>query len=84
MFIKFDIESSQLLKRHAKLLWLFIKYKFNLQSRKIPSNTAMNLACQSLSYDDCPDRKLVSKKIPKYYWFQPLVLPGSFQNMGKQ
>ena len=28
--------------------------------------------------------KEFSKKIPKYFLFQPLVFPGSFQNMGKQ
>ena len=44
-FIKFDIEESQSLKLHVKLLLsLVIEYEFNFKSRKISINTALSLA----------------------------------------
>ena len=61
-----------------------MKYELNLQYRKILGNTALSLAQQSLIYDNRPDRKWISKNISKHFWFQTLVLPGFFQNMGKQ
>ena len=62
---------------------IVIKHEFNIESREISSDTAMSLALQSLIYDSRPDRKWISKKIPKCIWFHPLVLPGSFQKMSK-
>ena len=83
-FIKFGIEFFKLLKRYAiLLLWIAIKYQFILQSRKILSNAALSLAQQSLIYDNRTERKNIWKKIPKYFWFQPLVFLDPFQSMSK-
>ena len=61
-----------------------IKYEPNLQSTGISSNTALSFAKQSLIYDIRPDQKKISEKIPKCFWFHPLILPNFFQKMGKQ
>ena len=51
---------------------------------EISSNAALIFAWQGLIYDTCPDRKWTSKKILKYFLFQPLVFPVSFENMGNK